>query len=245
MIKKAIPIWTDKVSDNQYIEAKREFDFNGDGSVKFQIYVDADYAAYINGKFVGAGQFRTQPWKRAYDEYDVTEFLNIGKNELCITAYHQGKDSSTYCRSTAALAFALFSDDMEVLSDKETLVREHPFYESGDIEMISVQLGYTFHYDATKPETEWHTPTTVDLGDIKIIKRPIQRLLRKDLVHGKIKTQGLLMRSTDGTPAEQMQKDFLAWRPYGEIFSENSVKHNENGAYFVIDLGDEDRKSVV
>lgn len=239
MIKKALPIWTDTVTDNQYIEVKQEFDFHGNGNVKFQIYADADYDAYINGRYLGAGQYRMQPNKRAYDEYDVTDMLVNGKNTVCVTAYHQGKDSSTYCRSTAAVAFALFSDDMCVMSGKDTLVREHPFYESGDIEMISGQLGYTFHYDATKPETQWQEPNIIDLSDVTLVKRPISKLSRKELVKGKIKTQGLLMRTTEGTPADQMQKDFLAWRPYGDIFSNNTVKYDENGAYFVIDLGDE------
>lgn len=238
MIQKSKPVWIDKVEDNQYIEAKQVFVAKSDKNATLEICADAEYAAFINGKFVGGGQYKTFPGKKVYDEYDISAFLQIGENVLTVTAYHQGRNTSTYVNAPAMVAFSVNMEGATVLSGEETDVRPHPHYKSGEIELITFQLGYSFCYDAGKEGTSWAKATIVD-ADAEFEKRPVKKLVREDIVVGKISAQGVVSRCKNSTPAEAMQSDFLSAREYDEIFAEQTVKKQEQGAYFVIDLGDE------
>ncbi len=236
MINRAKAIWTDKVIENQYIEAKRVFDVYGKCEGVIKICADSDYSFYINGELVGFGQWRTFPGKKAYDEYDISEFLREGENVLTITAYHQGKDCSVCCNDTAFFAYVMRIDGTELYSDENTLVREHPNYKSDDMEMVTEQLGYSFLYDASKIDAEWKKASVVDDFSVQYFKRPVKRLSLGETVTGSVKTQGSLIRNCGGSPAHVMQRDFLSFAPYSEIFDGKTVKRNDNGVYFVIDL---------
>lgn len=238
MITKAIPVWTDEVTENQYIEAKQCFLVHDPKKAVIQICSDADYAFWINGKFVGAGQWRTYTPKKAYDEYNITEFLKDGENELTATAYHQGTASLTYSNAEPFFVFAIDIDGTTVATGKDTLVRRHPHYVSGAVEMITSQLGYSFYYDASLSEGEWESCREVPVKNIEYFKCPVKKLERCPEVNGSVKSQGVLMRYTDGTPAEIMHRDFLSFRPKEEIFDGTRVKKCESGVYFVIDLGE-------
>ncbi|MBO5060720.1 MAG: family 78 glycoside hydrolase catalytic domain [Clostridia bacterium] len=237
MIENAKPVWLNNVTKNQYVEARQAFAADTTEGTYLQICADAEYAVFINGKFVGAGQYRTFPGKKVYDEYDISDFVKKGENILTVTAYHQGKNTLTYCCSEAAISFAVCCGDTVALSGENTEVRLHPYYESGEIELITNQLGYAFHYDASREETRWQKATVLADYKPEYAKRPIKRLVYEAVVCGEIKTQGVLMRGGGTTPAEEMQRAFLSRREYGEIFSGNTVKKQESGAYFIIDLG--------
>lgn len=236
MINRAKAIWTDKVIENQYIEAMRIFEACEKKKGIIQICADSDYSVHINGRIVGFGQWRTFPGKKAYDEYDITDFLREGENVLMITAYHQGKDCSVCCRDTAFLAYAVSIDGAKLYSDENTLVREHPNYKSGDMEMITPQLGYSFCYDASKNGGEWKNASVTDDFTAQYFKRPVKRLFLGETVTGSIKTQGTLIRSSVGSTAHMMQRDFLSFAENSEIFNGNTLKRNKDGVYFVIDL---------
>lgn len=238
MITRAIPVWTAEVTENQYIEAKQCFILNNPKNAVIQICSDADYALYINGKFVGSGQWRTFMPKKVYDEYDISEYLKNGENDITVTAYHQGKNSSTYSSAVPFVVYATDIDGMEVLSGDDTFVRKHPYYVSGAMEMITPQLGYSFCYNSSSEPNEWERGIAVPSDGVRFFRRPVKKLERCDEVNGSIKSQGALMRCGDGTPAEVMQSDFLSFRRKNEIFDGTRAKKRDGGIYFVVDLGE-------
>ncbi len=152
MIKNAKPIWLDYEENNQYIQAVRSFDVKSTENAILQICADAEYAAYINGKLVGTGQFKSFPGKKFYDEYDISGFVKKGENTLSVVAYHQGQTTSAYYHDKANLSFAVIFENEAYLSDETTLVRPHPNYKSGEVELVTFQLGYIFDYNADGQE---------------------------------------------------------------------------------------------
>ena len=240
MIDKAEPVWLDSSSVNQYAEARHRFNIGEfTGAAALQICSDTDYAVFLNGKFVGCGQYRTFPGISAYDEYDIEEFLLPGENTLQITAYYQGKSTQTYCKGAPMLVYAAVCGSVIVLSGSDTEMRICPYYENGRIEMVTKQLGFAYHYDASAPQTIWKS-AKVQAIKHKYIKRPVKKLKHGRIVCGEICAQGFLRRDAEeGTPAELMQRDWLSARRFGEVFDADGVVRKSEGAYFVIDLGGE------
>ena len=76
MIRKATPIWLAETKINQYIEAKETFCLKDiSKNAILQVCADAEYVVYLNGSFVGSGQYRTLPNRKVYDEYEVGRLL--------------------------------------------------------------------------------------------------------------------------------------------------------------------------
>ncbi len=237
MIQKAQPIWHHETCVNQFIEVKQSFSISNNGCAYIEIAADTEYAAYINGIFVGTGQYRTFTGTRAYDSYDISTLIKDGENELLVTAYSEGEDTFCYQKGTPMLAYAVVCGEYVVLSGTDALVRVHPNYQSGEIEKVTPQLGHTFHYYANGVETAWERASVVSENTC-YIERPVKKLVHQPIVAGKIYTQGVLFRSAEeyGTPAELMQKDALSCRKREEIFDGITLKRQSDGAYFVIDL---------
>ena len=59
MIRNAKPVWVSCTGVNQYIDAKHVFEVRNVSVAKLQICADTDYALFLNGEFVGCGQYRT------------------------------------------------------------------------------------------------------------------------------------------------------------------------------------------
>lgn len=240
MIKNSLPLWTNEVLHNQYIDAVREFDVSSNTEkAELEIFADGGYAVFINSKLAATSKYRTFPDKAAYGVYDISSFLNKGKNTLFITAYHQGINTSTDCERVAALCYSINLPEGDIVSDENTMVRLNPFYESGDIEKISNQLGYTFHYNRAAEETPWQRATVVNKFCSELVKCPVESLELKPLVTGRIKTQGVFKRFADGTPAELIENDFMSHKDFDEIFENNIIKKNKDGVYFVTELPEE------
>ncbi len=237
MIRKAKAVWLDYEEDNQYVEAVRSFEVKDTENALLQICADAEYVAFINEKFVGKGQFKSFPGKKFYDEYDISDFLTCGENTLKLFAYHQGHTTSAYHYDKANLSFAVICKNESYLSDETTLIRPHPNYKSGEVDLVTFQLSYIFDYNACGNDLPFRSAALVKDFSPEYIKRPINRLRILPVEEGKIKTQGVLERKCGGTYANMMQTDFLSCRSKAEIFDGKTVKKNDTGVYFVIDLG--------
>lgn len=228
-------LWTSEVCVNQYIDAKKTFTIKSIVPATLRICADTQYTVYVNGEFVGTGQYQTFDNRHVYDSYDVTPFLREGENELAVTAYHQGIDTQTGIDKKALLWFRLDCGETTVLSDEDTLVRPAAGYRSGTIEQITSQLGFSYHYNAADTEAPWQRPCVFTLTVPEA--RPIGKLLLS-FCEGGLLTQGKLLRSvTNGTPAELMQKDFLSFRERKEILDAGTIKKDADGVYLVFDLG--------
>ncbi len=84
-------IWCEKEEKYSFVEFIDTFTYI---SGKAQLYVSAsfNYATYINGKFVVAGQYADTVKEKVIDEIDVTSYLKTGKNEIKLICYHMGND---------------------------------------------------------------------------------------------------------------------------------------------------------
>ena len=162
MIEKATPIWVKMSVTNQYIDAVREFETATlPKKAELEIFAPSGFAAFINSDFAGTSRYRTFSDKAAYITYDITKLIKKGKNTLFITAYNQGLNTSCDLVRTAALCFCIKLDGKMIYSDESTMVRDNPYYENGDMEKVSTQLGYTFHYNAIGRETAWENAVEV------------------------------------------------------------------------------------
>lgn len=238
MIKNAKPIWDETTEVNQYIEARQRFEISEAASAALQICADTEYAVYLNGAFVGSGQYRTFRGVKVYDEYDVTGFVRAGENELSVTAYSEGENSQTYQMDTPMLSFALQCGNRTILSGEDTEVRKHPCYESGRIEKVTPQLGYAYHYDAAGAQTLWRQAAVLH-HHVVYRERPVKQCRIEPLVTGKLVSQGTVERTGTGTPAELMQQDGLFFRRKEDVLEGNLIRRRADGVFFVLDLGEE------
>ncbi len=236
MLENAKPIWTGSTRVNHYIEAKQSFCVTHPAQARLLLCAETEYEAHLNGSFVGSGQYRSFRGTMAYDEYDVTQLLREGENVLTVTAYSEGENAQTYEADTPLLRFALMWGTQTVLSGEETLVREHPRYESGRIEKNSPQLGYTYHYDASAPETPWEKAHVVPYVGI-CVPRPVEKCVLGPAVTGRWLAQGTLLRRGEGTPAQMIYTDGLFLEKPGAEREPGLLPCDADGRFFLVDLG--------
>ncbi len=120
-----------------------------DGAVFLRLSCDSDYALFINDQYVASGQYGDFEHYKIYDTLDITPFLRAGENQLKCIVYHCGAATSRYCPAKAGLIYEVVSDDKIIgFSGEKTRCRQSPFYQSGLCRFVSIQLGYTFAYNA-------------------------------------------------------------------------------------------------
>lgn len=236
MLQNAKPIWNGNFQVNHYIEAKQSFLVSCVTEAKLVICAETEYEARLNGRLVGSGQYRTFCGTMACDEYDVTEQLREGENILSVTAYSEGENTQTHEADTPLLCFALTWGTESVCSGEGTLVREHPYYKSGRIEKNSPQLGYSFHYDASAPETPWEKAHVVPYAGV-YVPRPVERCLLKPVVTGRWMAQGTLLRRREGTPAQLIYTDGLFHEMPEAERKPGLLPYDSDGRFFIVDLG--------
>lgn len=205
-------IWTANEEKNQYVEIYAEFTLKGDiSAARLAVSADNEYFAYINGEPAGGGQYDDFPMHKAYNVHDVSALVRAGKNELLIRAYHQGVNSYQYIAGPAGVIFALDAGKNRVVSGPDCRAREYALYESGDMEKVSSQLGYTFRCDATRPENEWTQARAVTERDgTDMYLRPIKELVVGAPAASREIFSGVYALRGGDTPARRMQRAFVA-----------------------------------
>ena len=69
---------------------KKEFDFGGAEKTVIRLTADDYFKLYINGKFVGQGPTAGYPFCYYYNQFDITDLLESGENEILVHTYYQG-----------------------------------------------------------------------------------------------------------------------------------------------------------
>lgn len=256
MCKKTL-IWVnnDNVID-QYVEFRREFyldDLNE--NAELQISVDTNFSAYINGQFVGTGQYSDFPENKTFSRLNIADKLVYGKNVLCILVHYCGQNHFSYIPGQAGLCFILNIADNVFCSDKKTFARISPSYIQNNQTRISPQMGFTFEYNAFLND-DWTTlnysigddwGSAIPISDIIFPEeRPLPSLSLKSRTVLNIIAQGVLKRNTvnsNVTVAELMQTDFLSSRRDSELFDSNGMflcnglrPADADGFYVVVDM---------
>lgn len=223
-------IWTNSKLEeiNQYAEFRREFNLAYVQGHDYNLYIsaDTDYVVWLNGEFVACGQYSDYPHDKVYDVLDVSGFLRDGKNVLCILVYYQGESSSKYLKGEPGLWFVLDAGNTYIVSDEQTYGRKSAPYKNGPVPKITVQLSFTYEYDARKEDDwrsldykmgdDWHPSCirnrSLEGKEFTFKERPIKKLDIKESLNTNIIAQGQFIRVEDQglTVAQLMQTDYLS-----------------------------------
>lgn len=240
--KKAQWIWCAELPEtNAYAFFEALFDYiPSNGRAILRISADSQYAVSINGEMVGAGQYADYPEYKIFDEYDVTPFLLEGKNRLHITGYYAGTDSSVYRKGSAGVLFEIIIDgEVIVYSCPDINCAPHRYFRSGEIENVTGQLGYTFHYDANGSPLKF-SPAVLVEGAEALYPRPVRRLNVLPRQEGFLQTSGIWQDTEIGTPAYRMQRVPISFRSVQELT--NLPVHpsfpQKDGTLFHVEEGD-------
>jgi alpha-L-rhamnosidase len=88
-----------------------------------RITADSRYVLWMNGREVGRGPARSQPYRQRYDSYDVAPFLSAGRNVIALLVTYYGRAMSFWqpapagSNTDAALVFEAQIGDRMLVSD--------------------------------------------------------------------------------------------------------------------------------
>lgn len=252
-------IWAESEQTNQYVDFRSEFFISNVNLVKLMISADSRYAVFVNGEYVPGFQYADYPNYKVYDELDITDKVKPGKNVLSIVGYYQGESSSVYFKGRAGLLFAVVDGDGNAVafSDRRVLCRPSGVYTSGAVEKLSIQLSYSFRYDANGddgwrepcylPSAGWSAATETGY-ECNLFPRPIKPLRFEQVCRTRLFLWGTFKDSLPKSApcGDRMQTAFLSFggRPSTQLPKSDgySVKSEDqgDGIYFIIDIGREE-----
>ena len=225
---------TDPGAVNQYVEFLQDFEPSGGADdARLLISVDSNYAAWINGHFVGTGQFSDFPDKKSFDTLPVGAALRPGRNRLAILAYYCGENHQSYIKGRPGILYALKAGDTCAGSGTGTRWRAAPAYRQGAMARLTVQLPFTFEYDAARdddwiapgyqPGDDWQAVSANDatpLDHRPVHPRPLAKLPVGERAPAVVVAQGVFRRDPvpEATVAEQMGTDYLSPRTANAFF---------------------------
>ncbi len=257
---KKVWIWQNRENRfDEYVDFVKDFQVDDLGDIYLEISTNSEYVAYINGQFIGFGQYRDYPHYKVKDRIYITPYLKKGKNRLSIISTYIGGNFFVYAGGKVGLWFSVQNKDGEIAcSDETTLSRISLEYESYQKLYITCQLGYTYHYHADKADG-WKNceedlsifgfkkSVVVETPSEKLYPRPIEKLMTLPILSGKLLQQGRYTYAKTERVAEQMQYADFAYRNFGAIAKpfDGGVTFTMNeeegdGIYLLYDLERED-----
>lgn len=87
-----------------------------------RISADDYYKLYINGQFVGQGPAQGYPSHYNYNEWDLSEYLTVGKNSVAVHVYYQGLINRVYNSADLRMGMIaeLYAENELVLASDST-----------------------------------------------------------------------------------------------------------------------------
>lgn len=144
---------------------------------------DSDLAFYLNGELV---YFSLSP---SYPSSPIADLVKIkakkGRNEIRIVLYYCGATSfSSYAKGQAGFKFAFLDSTLNLLchSSSSLLCSLDPNYVSHRKKIITVQMGYSYSYEAKTRECRLHAAFEVPFEG-----KPIPRVNKRCLLLGRAK----------------------------------------------------------
>jgi alpha-L-rhamnosidase len=186
---------------------------------------DSRYVLWVNGREVGRGPARSQPYRQRYDSYDLAPYLMVGANAIAVLVTYYGKPMSFWqpapagSNTDAALVLeAQFGDQMIVSDDSWRVKRSDAWSllasthagEGVPVEIVDareVPLGWQeVHFD----DYDWNQAPLLpaihpaSLGETRPPTYPFGRLLPRgisQLVGGRVGPARILDSSTRNAPS--------------------------------------------
>lgn len=206
----------------------------GGGNYLLHLSVVTDYNVRLNGALVAFGQYADYPNHKVYDSVDLTPFVREGTNELQITVWYEGAETQTHIAGEPGLLFEVERDGVCISHSGEgTFCRRNPHYVAGESTYITVQLGLTWHYDAT---AEWapYAPSRVMPQRSRVLyPRPLKKTVLGNRLPSRIVQAGSY-RYTDGETAGQRMANAVL-NPTGVL----QAQPGDQGVYLIVDVGEE------
>ncbi len=238
--QKAQWIWIDERISNQYADFICDFNYD-EGEATLAISSKTDYALWINGVFVYAGQYGDFPELKSVDVIPVTSFLQKGKNRIAVIGWSLNETTFSRIASGHGVIFEVVANGNVVAhSDESTYARQSREYKSGETHILTPILGPIYEYafaDEWKTpngKTDGFSPSVIVKDSAKFFKRPIKRLCFKKANDAKIVTHGSYIEASANDLSERLQKAYLSQSTErGNVFT---AEENADGVYFVVDL---------
>lgn len=262
--QKASWIWRNQpAGQDEFNDFLTTFDAaEGTGPFTLCIAADSNYALYLNGQLAAFGQYADYPTYKVYDKVDVTPYVLPGENRLAVVVWYYGINSQTYQRGEAGVLFEVTDAAGQVLaySSEATLSRLSRDYISGRGDLISGQLGPTYHYDMRGYDgflqaggEGFSRSRRVEGISYDFHLRPNQKLILGERVCARLcQTGHFHYLGQDGTPGQRMQYAALSYRNPHELTQSHALdfsqpahmqmvnaQEGEDGLFFIVDLGAE------
>lgn len=225
--------------------------------------VDTNYTVWLNGELAAFGQYADYPYDKIYDLVDITPYVKAGENRMVVTVWYNGIGSATYCVGEAGLIYELRDggDNLVDCSGEHTLCRLSRDYASWKAQLITCQLGATFHYDMNADDGfrasggEGFAPSRVMEDRSKSLTlRPNKKLKLLERLPATLCQCGSFTYTSDPSDVgEAMQRaaitsaDLAEWcwnwnRTHPVMPTRLSLQADAadaTGLYFIVDLGEE------
>lgn len=229
---------------------------------RFYLHIasDSNYTVWMNGALCTFGQYADYPTYKVYDRVDITDSLRAGDNRLVFVVWYYGIDTQTYILGEAGLIYEMTDEEGNVLaySDENTLSRLSKDYISGRCDLISGQLGATYHYDVRAYDgfheaggEGFEKSRTVPGISTDFTVRPNKKLILADRMPATICRTGCFAYTTsDARASVNMQYAAISGRYPHEMIKSGDlafsaptrlVSNSEEypGVFFIVDLGEE------
>ncbi len=237
MFEKSSWIWeNNNPQQDEYAEFLVNVKKQQNKKYTFNISVDSNYCAEIDGKIISFGQYSDYPTKKSYNSVDITELLKDGKNEIKITAYFFGASKyGVYAKGEAGLLFEILENESIIaFSCEDTISRISPAYASHKCEELTFILGYKFDYTINAPETPYSKSVIRNLSK-NLIPRPNKMLVLKDRVPSKILKYGTYVFGEGKNLGERMHSSTLT----ENATLSNGVLSGNGNVFFIVELDKE------
>ena len=230
------------------------------GRYCLRIASDSNYTVWMNGKLCAFGQYADYPDFKVYDEVDITEFLRPGENRMVTVVWYYGIESQTYKVGDAGLIYEIVDEDGGVVacSGEHVLSRKSRDYISGRCDLISSQLGPTYHYDLRKYDgfiedgsDGFEGSRIVPTISTDFTLRPNKKLTLEPRMTASICRTGCFRYTTNAPVASvNMQYAAITSRYPHEMMKSGDMRFGSpvklvsdseeyDGVFFIVDLGEE------
>ena len=220
-------------------------------NAELRIMADSNFIAYLDGVEVWRGQFSDNPESPTYSVVTLP-LLTAGKHLLAISVYYCGREFSCYAQGDPGVIFALWSGNKVLAqSDKSCRVVKTPGYYSGEMPIVTPQLGFTMLFNACETvrgdwrqfdydDSNWFVPAAFDEERL-IVERPAAAIpVMEKFIPGKLIRSGSCNRWTERESiAMTMDADQVFWNTYNISGKLQRVEWDKSGWALLYDLGEE------
>ena len=232
-------IWNGtEASENLYVVARTQFECPAETQAELLVSADSDFAAFLNGKFLGRGQFSDFPDAKTFTRIPVT--AAAGKNLLEIRAYYCGENFLNHLKGTPRLwAEVRSGDTVLTATGRNWEIAEDPAFRSGPIEKLNPMLGYTWEHDARKNIPVFSAAAELAFKDVPA-ERPVPMILPGEPIAEQTVWHGYFKRRRpEAFPGAAMASDMVTPlnRPFNGTFAE--LPEDSDGWLLIVDLGRE------